>query len=233
MDIIKAHMTLDEIHRNPTLSSALLDNKSLRFSLLTHNGYKINPTLIKSEKKQRLINSINTFRKIYGDYNRKVKFSTKEISNMAKQSNEFVNNYKNVMKKTGMAKKNLFLDVKAEYDKQNYNLPDLYDGKNIFKSSLLLSNNDKEIKNYIIYGFGNKSSNERTIAYLKKMDEGLDKEEDEEDKRRKKKIFESFNRLKPNIKLINQRYNSPISFRYFKIFLFKKYLCKFFHFFWK
>lgn len=211
MDIIKAHMTLDEIHRNPTLSSALLDNKSLRFSLLTHNGYKINPTLIKSEKKQRLINSINTFRKIYGDYNRKVKFSTKEISNMSKQSNEFVNNYKNVMKKTGMAKKNLFLDVKAEYDKQNYNLPDLYDGKNIFKSSLLLSNNDKEIKNYIIYGFGNKSSNERTIAYLKKMDEGLDKEEDEEDKRRKKKIFESFNRLKPNIKLINQRYNSPIS----------------------
>ena len=108
MDIIKAHMTLDEIHRNPTLSSALLDNKSLRFSLLTHNGYKINPTLIKSEKKQRLINSINTFRKIYGDYNRKVKFSTKEISNMSKQSNEFVNNYKNVMKKTGMAKKIYF-----------------------------------------------------------------------------------------------------------------------------
>ena len=90
-------------------------------------------------------------------------------------------------------------------------MPDLYDGKNIFKSSLLLSNNDKEIKNYIIYGFGNNSSNERTIAYLKKMDEGLDKEEDEEDKRRKKKIFESFNRLKPNIKLINQKYNSPIS----------------------
>ena len=203
-------MTLDEINKNPTLSSALLDNKSLRFSFLTHNQYKINPTLIKSEKKQRLINSINTFRKIYSDYNRSVKISSDEINNMSKQS-EFVNNYNSIMKKTGMAKKNLFLDVKAEYEKQNYNLPDLYDGKNIFKSSLLLSNKDTEIKNYIIYGYGSSSSTYRTIAYLKKMDEGLDKEEDEEDKKRKKRNYDIFNRIKPNIRLINRRYNSPIS----------------------
>ena len=108
MDIIKAYMTLDEINRNPTLSSALLNNKNLRFSLLTHNDYKINQTLIKSEKKQRLINSINTFRKIYGDYNRNVKISTKEISNKSKQSNEFVNNYKNVIKKLEWQKKIYF-----------------------------------------------------------------------------------------------------------------------------
>ena len=41
-----------------------------------------------------------------------------------------------------MAKKNLFLDIKAEYDKQNYNLHYLYDGENIFKLSLILSNKD-------------------------------------------------------------------------------------------
>ena len=127
MDIIKAHMTLDEIHRNPTLSSALLDNKSLRFSLLTHNDYKINPTLIKSEKKQRLINSINTFRKIYGDYNRKVKFSTKEISNMAKQSNEFVNNYKNLIRNgssqesSGRNKSSLMTNNRGFYSLAYYN----------------------------------------------------------------------------------------------------------------
>ena len=125
-------MTLDEINRNPSLSSALSNNKALKFSLLTSKENNIFPSLIKNQKKQKLINSINTFRKAYFDYNKNVKVSTDEINNISRQSNQFIKNYNNILFKTGMTKKNLFSDIKAEYEKHNYNLPNLNDGENIF-----------------------------------------------------------------------------------------------------
>ena len=215
MDLLKNHLSIDEINNNPTLSSALNNKKSLRFNLLSQSEYKIIPSLIKIPKKQRLINSIDTFRKIYCDYNKNVKISSGEINNLSKESNKFINNYNNIMLKT--SKKNLFLDVKAEYDKQNYNLPDLYDGKNIFQSSLLLSNRDTEIKKYIIYGYGNKASNEKTITFLKKMDEGLDNFDNKRDLDQKRNYNSSF-KIKHKLKKINRKYNTPISlYTYHKI----------------
>ena len=105
MDLLKNHMTLDEINRNPTLSSALSNNKALKFSLLTSKENNIFPSLIKNQKKQKLINSINTFRKAYFDYNKNVKVSTDAINNISRQSNQFIKNYNNILLKTGMTKK--------------------------------------------------------------------------------------------------------------------------------
>lgn len=206
MDILKAHMTLDEINRNPTLSSALTNNKPLKFSPLTSKENKIIPSLIQNQKKQRLINSINTFRKVYFDYNKNVKISSDEMNNMSKQSNQFINSYNNIMLKTGMAKKNVFSDIKAEYEKQNYNLPNLNDGENIFKSSLLLSNKDTDIKKYIIYGFGSESGNEKSVEYLKKLDWGLNNEHDAIQKIN----FTLFSKLDPNFKIRKREYYNPL-----------------------
>ena len=206
MDLLKNHMTLDEINRNPTLSSALYNNKALKFSLLTSKENNIFPSLIKNQKKQKLINSINTFRKAYFDYNKNVKVSTDEINNISRQSNQFIKNYNNILLKTGMTKKNVFSDIKAEYEKQNYNLPNLNDGENIFKSSLLLSNNDTDLKKYIIYGHGSKSGNEKSVEYLKKLDEELNDEQDAIQKIN----FTLFSKLNSNLKFRKREYYNPL-----------------------
>ena len=169
---IKSHISMEEIYKSPYLSTALRRNKKIRFNLLTSNDYKVKSISVNNDKKQHLIDNINSFRKIYFDYNKNVKYSLDEMNNMSKENRQFTQRY-NQMKKLRMPNRLLFSDVKGEYEKQNYVLPKLEENNNLFKQNLLLSNNDTDLQKFIRYGYGSSKSNNKSISFLRKMDNEL------------------------------------------------------------
>lgn len=169
---IKSHISMEDIYKSPLLSTALRRNKKIRFNLLTSNDYKVKSISVNNDKKQHLIDNINSFRKIYFNYNKSVKYSLDEMNNMSKENREFTQRY-NQMKRLRMPNRLLFSDIKGEYEKQNYVLPKLEENNNLFKQNLLLSNNDTDLQKFIRYGYGTSKSNNKSLSFLRKMDNEL------------------------------------------------------------
>ena len=166
-------MTNNEINSNPVISSALTTDKKITFSLLTPSKSKIISIKgLKNEKKQHLVDRINTFRKIYYNYYKNYKYSLEEMNNLSKENSLFIKQYHKLEEKTDL-KQDKFEEIKKEYKKKNYNLPDIEGNKNLFGGSLLLSNNDTDMKKYIIYGVGTEKSNQKSISYLNKVNKGI------------------------------------------------------------
>ena len=176
-------MTNKEINSNPVISSALTTDKKITFSLLTPSKSKIISIKgLKNEKTQHLVDRINTFRKVYYNYYKNYKYSLDEMNALSKENSLFIRQYHKIEEKTDI-KQDKFEEIKKEYKKKNYNLPDIDGNKNLFGGSLLLSNNDTDMKKYIIYGVGTEKSNQKSISYLNKVNKGIN--EDMEKKKTK------------------------------------------------
>jgi len=173
-DRIRSYMTLREINENPVLASALTQDKKFTLNLLTPNKSKIVPIRgIKNEKKQKLMERLNSFRKSYFDYFKNYKYSMEEMSNLSKENSFFMKRYHELEEKSGIKKESKFEEIKKEYEKKNYNLPTIEGNKNLFGGSLLLSNNETDLKKYIMYGVGSQNSNQKSISYLNKVNEDI------------------------------------------------------------
>ena len=169
-------MSTSEINSNPVLSSALTQDKKITLNYLTPTKSKIISIKgIKNEKHQRLISQLNTFRKSYFNYYKKYKYSMDEVINLSKENSLFIKNYHELEKKIGLKDNKKFEEIKKEYEKKNYNLPTIDGNKNLFGGSLLLSNSETDLKKYIIYGVGSQKSNDRSIKYLNKVNEDINK----------------------------------------------------------
>ena len=171
IDKLRSFMSIEEMNKSPALASALTHNKRITFNLLTPNDHKIIPIKIKNPKKQHLIDNINSLKKNYFNYNKSIKHSLEDIRDMSKRNSQFIQRYNNMVSKSGIADKNAFSDIKAEYDKMDYKLPNLE--KNLFKSNLLLPSNDTDLKKYINFGFGTKKSNKKAISFLERMNDNI------------------------------------------------------------
>ena len=91
---IRSYMTIREINENPILASALTQDKKIMFSLLTPNKSKIISIKgLKSEKKLRLVEQINKFRKAYSNYFKNYKYSMDEITTLQKENAYFIKKY--------------------------------------------------------------------------------------------------------------------------------------------
>lgn len=182
--IIESYNSLSERRSRPVISSAIKNDKKIRFGLLS----KLKPDLtdikgIKNANKIKLINSINSFRKIYFDYYKSQDFSMKELLAFKKENNFFSKNYKVMKEKTGENKKQYFADLKEEYEKNNYYVPAFVgNNHNLFKGNLLL-NNDNDLHKYILYDYGSKKSNMKSLSFLEKIqNEMINKRKKEEEK---------------------------------------------------
>ena len=185
-DKIRSYMTIREINENPILASALTQDRKIIFNLLTANKSKIVPIRgIKNEKKLRLIEHLNSFRKSYLNYFNNYKYSMDEINNLSKENSIFIKKYHEIEEKSGIKNKDKFEEIKKEYDKKNYNLPTIDGNKNLFGGSLLLSNNETDLKKYIMYGVGSQNSNQKSIFYLNKVNEDINQKAQSEGKQTK------------------------------------------------
>ena len=195
---IRSYMTNKEINSNPVISSALTTDKKITFSLLTPSKSKIISIKgLKNEKKQHLVDRINTFRKVYYNYYKNYKYSLDEMNALSKENSLFIRQYHKIEEKTDV-KQDKFEEIKKEYKKKNYNLPDIEGNKNLFGGSLLLSNNDTDMKKYIIYGVGTEKSNQKSISYLNKVNKGINDEMEKEKK--KTKLHLGFAKKKPTFR---------------------------------
>ena len=168
--LIESYLSLGEIKTHPEISSALKNDRKIRFGLLSPMKPKLTDLKgVTNENKQKLINRINSFRKIYFDNCRNQGYSLKEIRTLKKENNLFSNNYKKVKEKYGDKKKQFFADIKETYEKKNYYVPPLVGNKkNLFNGSILLAN-DNELQNFILYDFGSEKSNTKSLLFLKKI----------------------------------------------------------------
>ena len=168
--LIESYVSLSERKNHPEISSAIKSDKKLRFGLLSKLKPKLTDTKgIHNESKLKLINRINSFRKIYFDYYRNHGFSLKEIKALKKENNFFSKNYKKMKEKNNENKKQYFAELKEEYEKNNYYVPAFIGNKkNLFKGNILLSN-DKELENFILYNFASNKSNMKSLSFLEKI----------------------------------------------------------------
>ena len=173
-DKIRSYMTFREINENPVIASALTQDKKITFNLLTPNKSKAIPINgLKNEKKRRLVDRINSFRKSYFNYFKNYKYSMDEITNLQKENSLFIKKYHQLEEKSPTRNQDKFEEIKKAYEKKNYNLPTIEGNKNLFGGSLLLSNNETDLKKYIMYGVGSQNSNQKSISYLNKVNEDI------------------------------------------------------------
>ena len=185
-DKIRSYMTIREINENPILASALTQDKRIMFNLLTRNKAKItNIKGLKNERKQHLVEQINTFRKAYFNYFKNYKYSMDEITNLTKENDFFMKKYHELEEKSGLKNQDKFEEIKKAYEKKNYNLPTIEGNKNLFGGSLLLSNNETDLKKYIMYGVGSQNSNKKSISYLNKVNQDINEKTQREGKKTK------------------------------------------------
>ena len=208
IDKLKSYISIDKMSKNPVLSSALTHNKRIRFNLLTPNEYKIIPMKIKNAKKQYLIDNINSLRKNYFNYNKGIHYSLEEINEMSKKNKQFIQRYNNMISKSGIVNKNAFSHIRAQYEKQDYILPNLEDGNNLFKSNLLLSSNDTDLKKYINLGYGTNKSNKKTISFLERINENINNDTNDENQLYNINYFTNINAN------LNHRYKRDLSTLY-------------------
>ena len=185
-DKIRSYMSLREINENPVLAQALTQDKRIMISLLTPKNTKIISIKgLKSDKKRHLFENINTVRKSYFNYFKNYNNSMDQITNISKENASFIKKYHEIEEKTGIKNRDKFEEIKKAYEKKNYNLPTIEGNKNLFGGSLLLSNNETDLKKYIMYGVGSQNSNLKSISYLNKVNQDINEKTQREVKKSK------------------------------------------------
>ena len=168
--LLQSYVSLREIKNHPEISSAIKSDKKMSFGLLSNVKPKLTDIKgINNINKQKLVNRINTFRKIFFDNCRNSDSSMNEIRILRKENNDFTNNYKKVKELNGDNKKQFFADIKEAYEKKNYYVPPLVGNKkNLFNGNILLANNN-DLQDFILYDFGTTKSNNKSIFFLEKI----------------------------------------------------------------
>ena len=167
--VIESYGSLSERKNKGVISLPLKNEKKIHFRLLSPIEPKFTSIKnIKNEKTIKLINRINSFRKIYFDNNLNQEILIKEIRTLKKENNFFSKYYEKFKEKMGEKKNQYFSDIKKEYEKRKYFVPPLRYNKNIFKDNLLLCN-DKKLEDYILHDKGSKKSNEKSLLFLEKI----------------------------------------------------------------
>ena len=173
MDIIKSHLTSDEINNNQVIKNIVKKIKKIKINSLTGQKPNLTPIKdIKDEKQKNLINNINSFRKIIYDYNKNQKVPKKnEVKVYKGQKNyDFSKLYNQAKKNNNLEQKEMLEEIKQLYNNNNISLP--YIEKNMFKDNLLLIN-EKKIKNSIEFKLTTEKSNKNSLSYLTSIQKSI------------------------------------------------------------
>ena len=176
-EIIKAHMSEEDMKAHPEISVLKNKIKRLRFSSITNLRPKYTSTKdIKDNKKIKLINNINSFKNIFYEFNKNKKYPQKEQIKIYKGeiNYNFYEQYKIIKNKEELRNKALLEEIENLYKKKNMPIPSINkDEQNLFNANLLILK-EKNIKNSILYNLISEKSNQKSIGYFKKMQYKID-----------------------------------------------------------
>lgn len=171
-EILKSHMSADEIAIHPVIGDLTKKIKRIKFDSLINVKPKLTPIKdIKDEKKIKLIENVNSFRKILYEYNKNQKYPKKDEINIYKGQKKynFYEKYKIIKKNASLGEKQMLEEIKTIYRNKDIDAPSITkNDNNLFNGNLLLLNG-KNINNSILYQLTSEKSNKKSISYLKKI----------------------------------------------------------------
>ena len=167
----ESRLSVVEIRKHPELIPALKGDKKIRLDILSQQKPRIiNLKGIQNPCKIKMANRLNEFHKLFYENYKGHQISMEEINTLCKENNVFSIKYNK--SKKNEPKKERFQDIKRAYEKKNYYVPSLENKKNLFSGNILLLN-ENELKNYILYGKGNRISNNRSLSFLYRINRQL------------------------------------------------------------
>ena len=171
-EILKSHMSADEIAIHPVIGDLTKKVKRIKFASLINVKPKLTPIEdIKDEKKIKLIEKVNSFRKILYDYNKSQKYPNNDEINIYKglKKYNFYEKYKIIKNHDILEEKQMLEEIETLYKNKDVSVPSLTkNDNNLFKGNLLLLN-EKNIKNSILYQLTTDKSNKNSMSFLKKI----------------------------------------------------------------
>ena len=171
-EILKSHMSADEIAIHPVIGDLTKKIKRIKFDSLINVKPKLTPIKdIKDEKKIKLIENVNSFRKILYDYNKSQKYPKKDEINIYKGQKKynFYEKYKIIKNNESLGEKQMLDELETLYKNKDISVPSITkNDNNLFKGNLLLLN-AKNIKNSILYQLTSDKSNKNSMSFLKKI----------------------------------------------------------------
>ena len=173
-NIFNSYITVDELKKHPELYHSLKREKKLILDVLPQKKpKKINTKGIQSENKSKIANKLNSFYKVFFDYYKHQKNTMEDTYILNQENKDFMKKYKKSSKSNEINKnRNNFSEIKEKYEKKDYYVADLDSNKNLFNGNILLANKN-ELKNYILYDLGTPKGNDKSIAFLYKINKKL------------------------------------------------------------
>ena len=148
-------------------------------------------------KENKLQYDLDSFKNTYYKYNQNFNKNKNKIAQSDFSYQKFIKNY-NLLKNHRLFSRNEMLnEIKELYNKNNISLPILQDNnstKNLFKKNLLLTT---DLKNSIINNLFSEHSNNKSLLFLKKIENNL--------------LKNDIKKIKSNIKGINENFEKIVN----------------------
>ena len=173
LNIIKSHISVDEIDSNPLIKDIVKRIKKIKLNHLTNSKPHLTPIKdIKNEKEIKLVDNIDSFRKIYYEYNlnQKVPKNNEQKVYTGQKNYNFSKLYNIVKGRNNLEQKEMLEEIEGIYKKSDFSLPNI--DKNLFNRNLLLLN-ENNIKNSIEYNLTTDKSNKNSLSFLKKINKSI------------------------------------------------------------
>ena len=173
LNIIKSHISVDEIDSNPLIKDIVKRIKKIKLNHLTNSKPHLTPIKdTKNEKEIKLVDNIDSFRKIYYEYNlnQKVPKNNEQKVYTGQKNYNFSKLYNIVKGRNNLEQKEMLEEIEGIYKKSDFSLPNI--DKNLFNRNLLLLN-ENNIKNSIEYNLTTDKSNKNSLSFLKKIHKSI------------------------------------------------------------
>ena len=204
LDSIKSHITAEEIDSNPLIKNIVKRIKKIKLNSITNGKPHLTPIKdIKDEKELKLVDNIDSFRKIFYDYNinQKVLRNNEPKVYRGEKVYNFSKLYKYVKKKNNLEQKQMLEEIQGLYKNKDISLPSI--DTNLFNGNLLILN-ESNIKNSIDNKLISDKSNKNSLVFLKKMQKNINNQILGKNVAQFPRIRES------NTDMINNRYGKDI-----------------------
>ena len=186
-NVIKSKRIQKELISNPVLKNSFNNSKNLKLNCLSKikrnellsKSNDISSDLILNPQKAKLKSKMESFYKIYNNFNKNLKISKNKINSKEQELNANLRKIYDSLKEHTFFSRNQMLDeIREKYNKNNISLPlieNKNNSKNLFKKNLLLSL-DGDIKKSILYNLFDENNNSKSISFFKKIENNIDKD---------------------------------------------------------
>lgn len=173
---IFSKLSSEDYQEHPELYSAVNYDKQITFDFLSKDKPKISirPRNTNNKHNDDLEDSINSFRKVYFEYNQNEKKSFHNYYAIQKENTIFTRQYSNLQKRNEKLNKEFsqFSDIKTQYEKKGVKVPKLSFSHNIFNQNILLLG-ENEIEKFMRFNQGAKENQSKSMKYLEKLNDNI------------------------------------------------------------